>query len=182
MEPMKKKLMVGFERRAEWEGKLKIVIEQIRGALGIEFNEQEQCWLDAMPGALADLIYADMLRSVVFEFGGEVCDVQIQYYPEAEEQEDLDVSIIDAADWQVDSLKVRIRVENTSFAAAVAGWMPQDFCSDRLTIQLEQAEAEAIPGGNERDIEPGAEDSEESKEQEDGEKANREEENGKEVE
>jgi hypothetical protein len=137
MELVKKKLVVGLSKRADWEKKLQSVLEELVGVLGLELDEGERTRLAGVPGAVANLIYAGLVEAVVVEFGGAACELSLVYYPDEEEEDDLDLSLLQVADWDVDSLKVRLRVEDADYAASVVGSALQQFSSGCLTVELE---------------------------------------------
>lgn len=139
MEVLKKKMCVGFEKRADWEAKLTSVLEKMVTTLRLELDQEETARLAAIPGDVTNLIYAGLLDSLVLEFAGESCEVVLEYYPGEDEQDDLDLSLLDVVDWDVDSLLVRILVRNASYAEAITGPALMPFCSDRLTVRLEEA-------------------------------------------
>ena len=76
----------------------------------------------------------------------------LEYYPDQDEQDDLDLSLLDVVDWDVDILTVRISVGNKGYAETITGPALMPFCSERLAIRLEQT------GGDEHELPDGGSD------------------------
>jgi hypothetical protein len=143
METLNKKMVVGLSRRTDWEGKLWSVLDELVSTLGMKLDESESAQLAALPAAVANLIYAGVLESVVLDFAGAACEVWLVYYPEVDEEpDDLDLSVLNVADWVIEALEVRLRVDDVEHATALLGGTLEDLCSAHLTVQFEQTKRE----------------------------------------
>ena len=138
MDFLKKKIVVGLDKRADWECKLGSLLNGLTDQIGLELEQDEQAHLAALPPAIANLIYAGMLDSVVLEFGGEVCEVAVEYYPEEDEQDDLDLSVLEVVDWDVDTLRIKVMVVDHAYASAVSGLGLRRFSSEQLNVEVEE--------------------------------------------
>lgn len=140
METLKKRMCIGMEKRDGWEVKLRLALQSVVGAVGVQLSDEEIARLAAMPAEVSNLIYAGQMRSFVLEFAGEACEVVLEYYPQEDEQDDLDLSLLDAVDWgDVDALTVRVLVEDQAYAESIVGPALMSFRSEKLTVRIEQA-------------------------------------------
>lgn len=158
MEVFKKKLVVGLKKRADWVSTLTSLFDKVVTTLRLELGQEELARLAAIPGDVANLIYSGLLKSFILEFAGETCEVVLEYYPSEDEQDDLDLSLLDAVDWNSESLVVRIVVENAEYSETITGPALMPFCSERLAIRLEQTEDDEHELPDEESDEPPAED------------------------
>ena len=149
MATLRKRMCIGLEKRGEWGVKIKEVLQRIVGAVGVELSDEELARLAAIPGDVENLIYSGLLRSFILEFAGETCEVVLEYYPAEDKRDDLDLSLLDVVDWDVESITLRIRVEDLSYAEAISGPALMSFCSERLIVKMEQADGgEPEPSGD----------------------------------
>jgi len=149
MEKVKKKMLVAFKNRAHWQNGINTVLHDLVNIVGLELGEEEQSYLATFPEAVANLIYAGILQSLVVEFGDEACEVELIYYSGDDERDDLDLSLLEAIEWQVNELRVRVLVDDLSYASSISCSTLQNFDSGKLTISIEQAASDEAEAGDE---------------------------------
>jgi len=171
MEMVKKKLVIGFSERSDWEGKLGSVLRALVKLVGLQLSDEEQSRLATLPAGVANLIYAGVLHLVVLEFGGESCEVELVYYPGEDEQDDVDLSLFEVVDWDVDSLNVRVLVEDLAYAQVIAGPALENLSSEKLTVRLEGADAGEAGSADDTDEEPRTGNVDEEDEEQNGKEA-----------
>ena len=113
------------------------MLQGVIGAVGVQLSDEEIARLAAIPAEVSNLIYAGQLCSFVLEFAGEACEVVLEYYPQEEEHDDLDLSLLEAVDWgDVDALTLVARqVVLTSLVGS---------CSNVHTEELWVAVSQAV--------------------------------------
>jgi len=153
METVKKKMLVAFKNRSRWQERINSVLQEIVGIVDLELCEEERAYLAAFPEAVTNMVYAGVLHSLVVEFGDEACEVELIYYPADEERDDLDLSLLEVIEWQVDEVKIRVLVEDLSYASSICRPPVQDFSSDRLSVSLEQDPASVAERDDDGDAE-----------------------------
>jgi hypothetical protein len=168
MEVLKKRMVVGLTKRTDWEERLKSVLEKLVSTIGLKLDERETSNLAVLPGTLANLIYAGVLDSLVLEFGGDACEVELVYYPSEGDADDLDLSVLRLVDWAVEALKVRACVSDPAYATALAGATLEDFSSDRLTVEVAPVGGEGAGKTDQEDERQDADDAHENGEEREG--------------
>jgi hypothetical protein len=138
---IKKTLLVGFDRRPGWQGKLESLVSGLAEIIGLGLDGRERYRLAELARSVPNLIYAGLLRGIRFEFAGETCEVTLEYFPKDGGSDDLDLDVLRAVDWDVESLGVTVLVEDASYAASLGGPALSEFSSERLSIRLEGAPA-----------------------------------------
>lgn len=136
METIAKKLVVGMSKRTVWQENVKALLEKIVCVTKLKLNDKQQKYLATLPEHLTALIYAGTLKRMLMKFGGETCQVEFVYYPDEEEHDDLDMSLLEVANWNVDRLQVQVDVEDKGYAAALVEALAEGFFSEHLSVEL----------------------------------------------
>jgi hypothetical protein len=145
---IRKTLLVGFDSRPDWQGKLTAVMRGLVEILGLDLAGEERDRLAELAAGVSNLIYAGALRGIRFEFAGETCEVTLEYFPKDDERDDLDLDMLRGVDLEAENLVVTVLVDDASYAASVGGPSLSEFASEKLTIRLQGAPAgEAEEGG-----------------------------------
>jgi len=142
METLFRQILVGLERKEDWEDKLKSFMSEIVTQIGLDLEAGEREELEALPQSLENIILAGLLHSVAFDFGGESCDVAFEYYPAEDDQDDLDLSFLNVVDWDVKTLEIRLKVTDAAYASELTPSGLDKFNSEKLTVTFEQVQSE----------------------------------------
>jgi hypothetical protein len=153
---IRKTLLVGFDSRPDWQGKLTAVMRELVEIIGLDLDGRERDRLAELAGGVSNLIYAGALRGIRFEFAGETCEVTLEYFPKDEERDDLDLDMLRGVDLEAEKLAVTVLVDDSSYAPSVGGPALSEFTSERLSIRLEgttarEAEDDGAGGAGDAD-------------------------------
>ncbi|MBA5868335.1 MAG: hypothetical protein GDA67_16705 [Nitrospira sp. CR1.3] len=125
----------GFRRRDECVLALRIALGNLSDALRIRQSEETPPSLQRLPDCLFALLYAQCLTRIEIASETLTCRIHFNYLPSEEVTDELDFSMLSHVAWSIETLFVRIVVDDVDFARTL-------LCSEVASLDQEDVKYE----------------------------------------
>jgi len=90
---------------------------EIGANIGFPYNDELAFVVEGLAEKMAPLVYAQVLERIGVGFAGEEIQIRLDYYPEPDQEDDLDVSFLKMVPIQADRLELGIVVTEEECAS-----------------------------------------------------------------
>ncbi|OVE78514.1 hypothetical protein BVY01_05245 [bacterium I07] len=135
-EVIQKQMLVGLSRRSDWQEKLTLLFNQVMDSVHLELNEEEALILERLIDSLTHLIYSGGLQSIETVLGDLPLRFDIIYYPDEEDEDDLDVTLLDIIDMEADRIVIILTVDDLEWAKRLCERKLEIKSNSRVTLKF----------------------------------------------
>ena len=131
-----KKLTVGFRNIEEALELMVNTLREIAVKVEFQYNDELNSVIECLTSRLIPLTYAQILTGIEVQFADEEIDVKLEYYPDPDEEDELDVSFLSLVSCDVDKLTLGIVLSDKEYASYLVTDNLSDLATDHIDILM----------------------------------------------
>ena len=111
-------------------------LREIAVKVEFQYNDELNSVIECLTSRLIPLTYAQILTGIEVQFADEEIDVKLEYYPDPDEEDELDVSFLSLVSCDVDKLTLGIVLSDKEYASYLVTDNLSDLATDHIDILM----------------------------------------------
>ena len=157
-----KKLGLGFRQTDEILETLKQMLSETAENINFPYDDELEQFTEALASELTSPVYARVIEGLKLSFAGEEINVELDYYPEPQQEDDVDVSFLKLVPIKADNLTLEIITSGEGWVDFLGVNKLEELSTEHIEVKVVTGEEITDEESTEENSEGGDEDDNES--------------------
>ena len=157
-----KKLGLGFRQTEEILETLKQMLIETAENINFPYGDELEQFTKALASELASPVYARVIDGLKLGFAGQEINVELDYYPEPQQEDDVDVSFLKLVPIKADNLTLEIITSGEGWVDFLGVNKLEELSTEHIEVKVVTGEEITDEENTEENYEGGDEDDNES--------------------
>ena len=157
-----KKLGLGFRQTDEILETLKQMLSETAENINFPYDDELEQFTEALASELTSPVYARVIEGLKLSFAGEEINVELDYYPEPQQEDDVDVSFLKLVPIKADNLTLEIITSGEGWVDFLGVNKLEELSTEHIEVKVVTGEEITDEENTEENYEGGDEDDNES--------------------
>jgi len=157
-----KKLGLGFRQTDEILETLKQMLSETAENINFPYDDELEQFTEALASELTSPVYARVIEGLKLGFAGEEINVELDYYPEPQQEDDVDVSFLKLVPIKADNLTLEIITSGEGWVDFLGVNKLEELSTEHIEVKVVTGEEITDEESTEENSEGGDEDDNES--------------------
>ena len=157
-----KKLGLGFRQTEEILETLKQMLIETAENINFPYGDELEQFTEALASELTLPVYARVIEGLKLGFAGEEINVELDYYPEPQQEDDVDVSFLKLVPIKADNLTLEIITSGEGWVDFLGVHKLEELSTEHIEVKVVTGEEITDEESTEENSEGGDEDDNES--------------------
>ena len=157
-----KKLGLGFRQTEEILETLKQMLIETAENINFPYGDELEQFTKALASELASPVYARVIDGLKLGFAGQEINVELDYYPEPQQEDDVDVSFLKLVPIKADNLTLEIITSGEGWVDFLGVNKLEELSTEHIEVKVVTGEEITDEESTEENSEGGDEDDNES--------------------
>ena len=157
-----KKLGLGFRQTEEILETLGQMLIETAENINFPYDDELEQFTEALASELTSPVYARVIEGLKLGFAGEEINVELDYYPEPQQEDDVDVSFLKLVPIKADNLTLEIITSGEGWVDFLGVNKLEELSTEHIEVKVVTGEEITDEESTEENSEGGDEDDNES--------------------